>query len=245
MTRWFLSAACLLALSAFAQQVAGESPRNVMVEFKLSPVTPLIDDPFIAAGQAVGPYTKFFGGSPLLLGELEADFEIFQRMGTLSAGLSGGYGEKYAKALDLTNNTLAGQSSGLHLVPIKALVSYRFDYFALNYHVPLVPYAKFAFIGTPWWVTNGSALDTSAGLLKKGQGVKYGFGGTLGVSLQLDFLDQRLARDFDNSAGVNHSYLFAEFNLEQVNNFGAKPSDGSIPLDLSSRHWSFGLAFEF
>jgi D-methionine transport system permease protein len=41
--------------------------------------------------------------------------------------------------------------------------------------------------------------------------VAFGLSFTAGLSFMLDFLDQRLARDFDSSVGVNHTYLFAEF----------------------------------
>jgi hypothetical protein len=46
--------------------------------------------------------------------------------------------------------------------------------------------------------------------------------------------------------GVNHSYLFAEFNIAEVNDFGRKtPSGVPNALDLSARFAMFGLAFEF
>ena len=76
--------------------------------------------------------------------------------------------------------------------------------------------------------------------MSRGQGVKFGIAGVLGLALQLDFIDQRLARDFDSSVGVNHTYLFAEGTLQEMNLFG-----GSKALDLSSAHFMFGLGFEF
>jgi hypothetical protein len=61
------------------------------------------------------------------------------------------------------------------------------------------------------------------------------------VSLELDFLDPRLARDFDSSIGVNHTYLFAEGTVQGMALFNTKPRD----LDFSSEHFMFGLGFEF
>jgi hypothetical protein len=60
------------------------------------------------------------------------------------------------------------------------------------------------------------------------------------LSLLLDFLDMRLARDFDTGVGVNHTYLFAEYTLQEVNKFETKGT-----LDLSSQHWMFGISLEF
>ena len=77
--------------------------------------------------------------------------------------------------------------------------------------------------------------------VKYGEGVKFGFGGVLGLSLELDFLDRRLARDFDSSVGVNHTYLFAEGTLQEMALFNSDAKG----LDFSSFHAVFGLGFEF
>jgi hypothetical protein len=60
-----------------------------------------------------------------------------------------------------------------------------------------------------------------------------------GVSLLLDVLEPRFARDFDTSLGVNHSYLFAEYTYAKVNNFGGEG------FNLSDRYWMFGLALDY
>ena len=39
---------------------------------------------------------------------------------------------------------------------------------------------------------------------------------------------------------MNSSYLFAEYTMSEVNDFGSAES-----LDLSSEHLSFGMMFEF
>lgn len=234
MTRVALVAVLLVAGASQAREIAGESARSLFLEFKLSPYTPLIDRPFTST---TGPYQTIFGGGPMLLGELELDYQFFQKMGSLAVGLSGGYAEKFGKAVDATSGAETSQSTGLKLVPLKALLIYRFDWFSLKHDIPLVPYAKAGFVVMPWWVLNGSDVEVSDGL--RGSGVSYGLAGVLGLALTLDFLDPRLARDFDTSVGVNHSYLFAEFTLQEMGLF----QSGS--MDLSSRHWNFGLGFEF
>jgi hypothetical protein len=234
MTRVALALVVLVAGASPAKELVGETDRSLFLEFKLSPYTPLIDRPFTST---TGPYQTIFGGGPMLLGELELDFQFFQRMGSLAVGLSGGYAEKFGRAVDAATGAETSQSTGLKLVPLKALLVYRFDWLSLKHDVPLVPYAKAGFVVMPWWVMKGADIEVADGL--RGAGVSSGLAGVLGLALTLDFLDPRLARDFDTSVGVNHSYLFAEFALQEMGLF----SRGAI--DLSSRHWNFGLGFEF
>ena len=239
-------AGALLATAASAEtfQVSGqkkmlESPRSMFFEAKLSPYTPLLDRPFMDLPEAERPYYAVFGGGAMLLGEIEFNYQFFQKFGSLAGGASLGYTEKYGKSIDAATGQRVSQSTGLRLVPIKALLVYRFDWLKENHRIPLVPYAKLAFVAMPWWVENGGSVELSG--VQRGEGVKFGFGGTLGLSLQLDFLDQRLARDFDSSVGVNHTYLFAEGTIQEMNLFGATARG----FDLSSKHFLFGLGFEF
>lgn len=232
---------CLVAAPALAQVFASdvrerkESPRTMFLEFKLSPYTPMLDSGF---AKNTGPYFTFFGNAPMLLGEIELEYEFFQKFGTLSAGFSAGYAEKYGKALDAATGEHIGQSTGIHVVPIKVVLAYRFDYFKQKNKVPLVPYAKAEFVAMPWWATNGSVVEESSGVY--GKGARFGLAGVLGLALELDFLDQRLARDFDSSMGVNHTYLFAEATFQAMNLF---PPVGPS-FNWSSIHFMFGLGLE-
>ena len=227
----------LTAAAANAGVTYGESPRNFMLEVKLGPYIPLIDRSFPVDK---GPFKATFGGTPLILGEVELDFQVFQKFGSAAIGISGGYTEKFGKSQDAMSGKVSTASTGLRLVPIKLLAIYRFDYYAIHKRIPLVPYLKAGFVGMPWWVTNGGEVEVAEG--DRGAGVKFGAVGVFGLSVLLDVLDDRLSRDFDNSMGVNHSYLFAEFALQEVNNF--KPVTAG-QLDFSSQHFMFGLGFEF
>ena len=243
-----LTLACALVASAASAQsfeLSGtkkrlESPRTMYFEAKLSPFTPLLDRPFLdLLPEAQRPYYAVFGGGPMLLGEIEIDYQFFQKFGSLAAGLSVGYSEKYGLSIDAASMLRVDQSTGLQIVPIKALLVYRFDWVKERYKIPLVPYAKAAFVVMPWWITNGGAVELSG--IQRGAGIKFGLAGVLGLALEMDFLDQRLARDFDSSVGVNHTYLFAEGTLQEMNLFGTTARG----IDLSSKHFMFGLGFEF
>ncbi len=243
MTRTFAALLALLAGAAQAE-VSGASERRMFVEVKLGSYLPLVDRSF--TGQ-VGPYQTVFQNAPMLMGELELDYEVFQKIGTLSFGLGAGYAEKYGRAKAVTNSSgvttmlteaqQQAQSTGIKVVPIKALAIYRFDWLLQTFDVPLVPFVKAGLVVMPWFITNGPSIEIAEGL--RGEGVKLGFAGTLGLALCLDFLDKRLARDFDTSMGVNHTYLFGEVTLQEVFDVVATGPD------FSSRHWMFGLGLEF
>jgi hypothetical protein len=223
---------------ALAREVKSQTPKDMFLEAKLSPWLPNLDVGFAAPG----PYAKTFNGSSMLLGEVELDYQVFQKFGTIAVGISAGYAEKFAKALEKKDTgTRSGESTGLRVVPLKALIVYRFDLLWLRWSVPLVPYVKGALVFMPWWVTKGPAVEVVDGL--SAAGTKAGLAGVLGLSLTLDFLDRRLAADFDSSMGVNHSYLFAEFTTQNLQLFEFARS--AKPLNFSSNHWMFGIGFEF
>lgn len=226
-------------LGTRASLTPSESPRTAEVELKLGAYKPLIDRE--AALNGAKPYDETFHGAPMLLGELEIDRELWQRIGTLSAGFSIGYAEKYAAAVvvDETGGTVpSAERAGFFVLPLRLMAIYRFDWPAQHLGIPLVPYAKLGLAYTPWWTSKGSTgVEYSNG--QRGAGGKWGWAGIAGVQFLLDALEPRLAKDFDTDFGINHTYLFAEYVYEDVNNFGGKG------LDLSSRRWSFGLAFEF
>jgi hypothetical protein len=239
----------LLGLFAFAVQAkeVGQTEKSMEFEVKMGPLTPMVDRPFTSDPTApTGPYQKSFNGSAMVFGEIELDKQLFQSFGTAAIAISIGYGEKFGKATDTTTMTTATESTGLRIVPIKLLGVYRFDWAVAKFGIPLVPYVKAGLVIEPWWAVKGGSTESAEGL--DGVGAKWGLAGTLGIALQIDFLDPRLARDFDSTSGVNHTYLFAEGSIEEMT-IGAATQDASgnkiYPLDLSARHWMLGLSFEF
>jgi hypothetical protein len=209
------------------------SERTVGLELKLGAFRPLIDR---EPGLTATPYRDTFSDRSMLLFEASLERQLFQAFGTAGVGAQAGYAEIFAFARTATGEP-AAESTGLRLVPLRAFGVYRFDYAAQRWNVPLVPYAKLGLHYTIWMVTKGSGLEqTAAG--QNALGGRWGYGLTAGLSLLLDFFEPRMARDFDTDLGVNHSYLFAEYNLTEVTGFG------SPGLDLSGRYFMFGVAFE-
>ena len=222
--------------TAGAGELATASSRSGMLEIRLGAYKPFIDRE--AALSGARPYDTVFGDSPMLLGELEMDWQLFQAFGSAGVGLSAGYAEKFGKSVTVGGDAnAASETTALKLIPLRLLGVYRFDVLAQRWNVPLVPYVKAGLVGQPWWSEKGGKQEYVNGLAAAG--VKWGYQGTVGLSFLLDILEPRLARDFDTDLGVNHSYLFGEYSHVEVNNFGGKG------LDLSSRHWMFGLALEY
>ena len=244
MRRWLLMGLSLVAVAASAKEV-GQTEKSMEFEFKLGPLKPYVDRQFPDIPEADRPYQKSFNGTPMLFGEIEIDKQLFQSFGSFAIGLSIGYGEKFGRATDAVTGVAADESTGLRVVPIKALAVYRFDWAVPKYNIPLVPYLKAGFVFEPWWIVKGQGTEVADGL--SGTGVKWGLTGVVGLALQIDFLDPRLARDFDSSTGVNHTYLFAEYSLDEMTIGQGQSSDPAAPkpLDLSSHHWMFGLSIEF
>src|SRR5215831_8817462 len=231
-------AAALAAASAGAQsenlRTLTEPPHNVLVEFKLGPYKPLIDRESSLTGQ---PYREIFGNSSMLLFELEFDFILWEKFGSLAIGFSGGYAGKSAPALVVGTGVPANDTTSLRVVPLRVLGVYRLDYPVTHWNIPFVPYGKVGLVAEPWWASKGGSVENANGA--NGSGTKFGYCFVGGLALMLDFLEPRMAKDFTVDVGVAHSYIFAEYVFENVNSFGKRG------LDLSSRHFMYGLSLEF
>ncbi|WP_373045579.1 MXAN_2562 family outer membrane beta-barrel protein [Vulgatibacter sp.] len=229
----FFRLAALLALLAPAAGAAAqsdrgpESPRDWMLHLQFGGYYPSIDD---EAGLAAEPFAQVFDDSQRLLTQLGLERYAFKDFGTLGIGVSVGFVQFYGEGF-FAEGPQAGQRSeddtSFTVVPLQAYAAYRFDKLALDWAVPLVPYAK-AGVGSWFWWTGGES------------GARPGFSYGGGLQILLDYFDRRLARDFDRNVGVNNSYLFVDWTAWQADGFG---SDG---FDLSDDGmFSGGLALDF
>jgi hypothetical protein len=225
----------LLAAPAWAQVKLTESPRNGAFKLKVGSYDPrrAMD------GEVEGnPYEETFGRTGMLLVELQYDRYLWQQVGALGLGFSAGYAEKYgaAQAVGEGGGETAVRTA-LHVYPMRLDVLYNFDYAALHWRIPLVPYLRGGLAYVPWRMTKGGEVEVVDG--RPGRGGRWGYGFTGGLAFLLDVLDQRMSRNLDTELGINHTYLFAEYSVLRADGFG-RPG-----INLSSSHWMFGLAFEF
>ncbi|HVP62737.1 MAG TPA: MXAN_2562 family outer membrane beta-barrel protein [Myxococcaceae bacterium] len=209
-----------------------------LFELKMGTLIPRVGD---EKGLTSNPYETIFGNKSMLYGGGEFDFIAWHGYGAVSVGFAAGYTEKYAPALLVTNDERNGQpaneKTALILFPLRLPVAYRFDVTWSRWRIPFVPYVKVALLATPWRVTKGGATEVVNG--QSGAGLKWGYGFTGGVAFVLDVLSTQMAKDLTNDTGIRHSYIFAEYNVDQLTDFG------KVGLNLSARYFTFGLGFEF
>lgn len=216
-----------------------ETSRDMALELKFGMLRPGIDNEFKSAT----PYTDIFGDGSMFLTRVELDYQIFQKFGSIAIGGTIGFARESGNGL-MKSGEKSKDKTKFHLIPLSASLVYRFDYLAQRYNIPLVPHLKGGFDYYIWWITNGVGkvpqYTDSKGKTSEGRGGTFGFHATFGLSFLMDFLSPDMATTFDADVGVNNTYLFAEYDMSWINDFGSSKS-----FDLSSRSFMFGIAFEF
>jgi hypothetical protein len=225
-------------LALLAPSVAAESPRSMMFEIHVGPYEPQIDRAF----KYSTPYADLFGDETMLMFGFHADYQLFQDFGAVAIGGGARLGWVDGLALNL-DGTASSDPTTLHVLPLTASVTYRFDWMARNWGLPIVPYGKVGLTYTVWWVLNGNSEIANTYDLddvgRAGQGGTFGFHAAGGIQVLLDWFGPGLAAEFDTEIGVNNSYLFFEYGYHNVNDFGSASS-----FDLGDATFSAGMMFE-
>jgi hypothetical protein len=228
------------------QSKSFRTPKEWAIELRFGAYRPDVDSEVSGSGQT--PYKTMFGGKRHLMSQLELDWQFFQNFGSLAVGATVGYYSVSAKAfvanasgVCVTDSNGAcvrsGDSTSLRLIPIAALLVYRWDVAADLWQIPLVPYAKLGFNYTFWDITDGNGGVPHAGG-GRGSGGTLGWQTCAGISLMLDMLDPGATRSLDMETGINHTYLFFEWDL--VDGLGVNHQ-----LHVGDSTWVLGLMFEF
>ncbi|MFA6034369.1 MAG: MXAN_2562 family outer membrane beta-barrel protein, partial [Myxococcota bacterium] len=236
-----LAAAALIALLTAPGTASAESPRNFQLEIKFGPFYPMYIDKEKAL-HGTAPYRTTFGNTSLLMTQIEFDYIVYDKMGTVSVGGSFGFWQAVGKGRVLIpgGSQQSTDTTVFNIIPLAVDVAYRFDYFATKKNFPLVPYVKFGIDCYTWWVTDGLGSTDSFIPGTKPYGAKWGFHVSGGLAFLLDFIDPNTANDFDVSTGINNTYIFAEWVMSRINNFGQAKG-----FNLSSDTFMAGLMFEF
>lgn len=235
-----LAALTGLAFGLVAERDArAETPRTMMLELHGGTYLPAVD----AAVSGGNPWKDIFGSSSMTMLSGHLDYEVWQGFGTLAVGGGLGYAWIDGHALDSAGEATS-DSVGFNLVPVQLSLVYRWDWAAVEYGVPFVPYVKAGLSAAMWWATNAKNDIANArgsdGSGREGMGLTLGWHAGAGLHFLLDIFSDSMAAGFDSESGVNNSYLFVEFMHSQLDDFGSSTS-----LDLSDDALSFGLAFEF
>ena len=239
-----------LAVSAGANAQDGRpfrglerDPRRMLFALKIDRYDPQVDTEFPAG---VHPYHDIFGGRAPLRWQLEGDWQVAHPFGTFLLGGTIGYWQNIGKGLDHATGVQSGDTALLDVIPFGLIATYRFDYLADRYNVPIIPYAQIGLQAALWASFNGrgdvttraSNADTNPG--GRGSGWTTGYTTALGFALALDWLDPNLSREAYNDVHLQRTSLFAEYGWTNLTGFGSKTA-----LTLSDRAWRFGLALEF
>lgn len=235
-----IAGACLvLAAALLAPRVADAQPRTKgSVEIGAGFYYPNIDaEPALAATL---PYEQIFGTRRGWMFRAGYSRAILRRFGTLEAGFRTGYfrDSGHGLTMDESGNITADPSAAttsFNVIPTSLTLTYRFDWLAERYPIPLAPYGRLALERYNWWVGN-----TKGGAAKLG--ATNGWSATAGVAILLDILDRQMARELDQETGIHHTYVFGDFTWSRVDDFG---SSSSWDLSDPRPSLSFGLLFVF
>ena len=231
-----------------------ESPQRFAVEVKFGPYLPDIDKRW--EGTGLGPYATIYGRTDengvaikpprkRVFTVFGFEWQFFHVGGPLSLGLTVGYFGDNAYALKATD-VVEGESvrseadkTRFNIIPLTLLIGYRFELLADRFRVPLVPYARGGVGYGFWWEKKGGKISTNdAG--QKAHGGSFGWQANLGLMLRLDFIERAAAIDLDRMTGINHTYIFGEWQFSRFNGFG---SDKFMPIGDDT--FTVGLAVEF
>lgn len=229
------------------------SPQYGAFELKFGPYKPNLDQEPGLKEQGAEPYRDTFGDDSMFLTVIELDWQIVHPPGfSLGIGGSVGFMQNYAKSTitdEAGNETDSADYTVLNIIPFALLAVIRIDALADELNVPIVPYFKAGLAWYVWWILGGG--DTARfsvegeGAETKGNGGTMGWQISPGIMFRLDQFDKISARTFDNEAGVNHSYLFAEILWAWVEGFG---NDAHMYLstdNFGGATFLAGIALEF
>lgn len=239
--------ALLLALPAQADPLQ-ETARTSSFEFRMGSYLPNIDKEFGDACDTQNcPYAASFESADPLMLMFSFHRYLFTEAGTLSMG--GGFGywnnDEGRSIRSRPGDTLvyAEDTTEISVFPLFLELAYRFDLF--QDIVPLVPAVRVGIDAYGWRVFDGAGdvaqfTDFDTGRpTGEASGFSYGWHGSLGIHLLLDYFAPGMAADFDRDAGVNNSYLTFDYQIAEISNFGAGET-----LWLGSDTFFVGLALD-
>jgi hypothetical protein len=234
-----------------------ESPQNFNIELRFSPYSPRVDyDPSLTGN----PYTNTFGSSPRLEFAMEFDWEALRipHLGTIGPGISAGYTQASALARlanppttctpGNTATCFSAENTAFAIFPFYLVAVLRADVLDREAHIPLVPYIKGGLGMALWRAYNDggtSSVPNGQGGTIEGKGHTVGAQLALGLSFDLNVIDEHTARNFDNALGVNHTYVFAETYVSALTGLGQSHAMYVGNGSFTAPALAFGLAFEF
>jgi hypothetical protein len=231
------------AASAQLFGIAGESSREFQFELKFGNYTPDIDS------EGVDAYSTIFDDKSMFMTRIELDWQLFQGFGSIAIGGEFGYAQVTGNAVAVDTSDTTTDETQFKMIPLSLSLIYHLDIMAVKWRFPVVPFFKAGIDYCIWWINDGldetssySVTDPDTGKSEKfeGTGDTWGWHVATGVKFLLDNFAPQMAQTFDNEVGVNNSYLFVEYVISDIDDFGSDKS-----FQLGDENLMFGLAFEF
>ncbi|MCX4243378.1 MXAN_2562 family outer membrane beta-barrel protein [Paraliomyxa miuraensis] len=230
------------------------SPQRFALEFKMGPYLPNVDREY--SGSGLGPYATVFGETDdtgaaidqpkaFPMPAIAFDWQFLYLAGPLGIGTQIGLFRDGAQALianpaEGENLRSLADRTTFTMLPLSVLLSYRFELLADRLRVPLVPYGKAGLGYHLYWVKAGTGSVARNSQGEAGRGGVLGWQLNAGGMLRLDFIEPGTAKKLDIVTGINHTYVFGEFQYSRIDNFGVGRS-----ISLGDATWFVGLAIEF
>ena len=230
------------------------SPQRFAIEIKFGPYLPDVDRNYTGSG--FGPYAAIYGktdSNGVTIGQpkrgvysvLSFEWQFFNAAGPISIGTTLGLFRDTANAIiaepvpdgDYTRSS--ADKTSFTVIPITLLLGYRFELLADRFRIPLVPYAR-AGIAHGFWVEKKGKKLTTNDAGEQSRGGSWGWQANLGLMLRLDFIERATSVDLDRFTGINHTYVFGEYQFSRLNNFGANTA-----MSVGADTFMIGLAAEF
>lgn len=201
------------------------SPENFGLELRIGSYMPTN----LGAG-----WDTMFGGDlgPLLAFEIHYFATRIPYLGLIGGGGGLGWSQYSGRAARATTTTAEqGADASFEIVPILLTFVWRFDTLARDLNVPIILTPKVGLDLVYWGTGTGTRGEAD------GWSIGPRFAGK--VSLELDFLEPRSARQLDEEWGVNHSELFVELWYSMAGELTGRQ------LPLGGWGWVAGLGITF
>lgn len=179
--------------------------------------------------ESVGKPFKDVGGSDLrYLPSLNFGFKVPVLENYIRWSFTGGIGFTRFKGTSVkADGTKSEDETAMYFIPLNGEMKLR-----PAYDFPLWPYASIGIDYYIWWIREKGETAQDGGT--------FGFHGTFGLMVSLNWLDDSSSKKFKESTGIENTSLFVHYRLEKINDFGKEKS-----FDLSGSRFEFGIIFEF
>jgi hypothetical protein len=216
-----------------------ESKQNFAFELRLGPYLPRVDEEF--SGKT--PFATAFGNNHSFYFGFELDWQAVRipYLGTLGPGFSWGYTSRSTNAKLSGTQTDSAEQTKFSVMPMYLAAVLRVDALAREAGVPLVPYGKFGLGLGLWSASNDLGVSERDGVT--GRGRSWGTNAAVGGMFLLDVLERSRALTFDESVGVNNSYVYVEWQWLDLGKLQA--IENRSQMRVGNTGWIVGLALEF